>query len=395
MKKQIKIIGTVALIATALVTAFYAKGASEPAYPPENIPALTELRDPGELMSQREKRELVLNGLNWDNRPLSKEPVKVKGIYMSGAIFNYGKYFANLVQLVEDTELNSIVIDVKDDQGFLTTAINTPIALEIQPRIHKGMDARENMAVLIAKEIYPIARIVVFKDPTLAEKKPELAIRRKDGSVWRDRKGLAWVDPHNKEVWDYAVNVAKEAAKLGFREIQFDYVRFPTDGDMSGIVYPYATGQTKEDVIAEFLAYAKKELEPFNVYLAADVFGLTTLTVDDMGMGQKFEKIMNQVDYICPMVYPSHYGQGNYGFQNPNAHPYEVVKKALEDALRKAEGSSVIIRPWLQDFNLGIPAYGPAEVQAQIKGTYDAGLEEWILWNAGNKYTAAALARVQ
>lgn len=393
MKKYVKIIGAVSIITAALITAFYARGVSAPDLPKEQILNLSELRNPQVLMSQEEKKEHIFEGLSWDNRPVKKEPVKAKGIYMSGSIFNYGKYFTNLVKLVEDTELNALVIDIKDDQGYLTTEIGTPIAAEIKPRIHKGVNARDNMDILIEKGIYPIARIVVFKDPTLAEGKPELAIKRKDGSLWRDRKGLAWVDPHNKLVWEYSVNVAKEAAKLGFREIQFDYVRFPTDGDMSNVVYPYATGQSKEDVIRDFLAYAKEELEPYNVYLAADVFGLTTLTIDDMGMGQKFEKIMTQVDYICPMIYPSHYGPGNYGFQNPNAYPYEIVKNALLDALKKAKDSPVIIRPWLQDFNLGKPAYGPAQVRAQIKATYDAGLEEWILWNAGNRYTGEALLK--
>lgn len=392
MNRQVKIIGTVLIISAAFITTLYARGADEPEpMPMEQTSMLSELRDPQALMSQAEKKDIIFDGLSWDNRPTKKEPVKVKALYMSGAIFNYNKYFTNLVQVVEDTELNALVIDMKDDQGFLTTEINSQIAEEIKPRIHKGVNAKDNMRILAEKEIYPIARIVVFKDPTLAEGKRELALLRKDGSVWRDRKGLAWVDPHNKTVWEYTVNVAKEAAKLGFREIQFDYVRFPTDGDISNVVYPYATGQAKEDVIHDFLAYAKEELEPYNVYISADVFGLTTLTLDDMGMGQKFEKIMTQVDYICPMVYPSHYGPGNYGFQNPNAYPYEVVKGSLLDALKKSKGSDVIIRPWLQDFNLGKPAYGAAQVRAQIKATYDAGLEEWILWNAGNRYTTAAL----
>jgi hypothetical protein len=392
MKKQNKIFGTVFIISVALIIALYAGGAGKPDFPKQQIPELGELRDPQVLIPEAEE-EHVSNDLSWDNRPIEKEPVKVKGIYMSGAIFNHSQHFMNLVKLVEETELNALVIDMKDDQGYLATEFKTPIATEIKPRIHKGMNARDNMAVLAEKEIYPIARIVVFKDPTLAEGKTELAIKRQDGSIWRDRKGLAWVDPHNKQVWEYAVNIAKEAAKLGFREIQFDYVRFPTDGNISNAVYPYATGETKEDVICNFLAYAKEELEPYNVFLAADVFGLTTLTLDDMGMGQKFEKIMNQVDYICPMVYPSHYGPGNYGFQNPNAYPYEVVKSALLDGLKKSQDSPVIIRPWLQDFNLGKPVYGAAEVRAQIKATYDAGLEEWILWNAGNRYTGKALLK--
>ncbi len=359
----------------------------------EEIGQGESLRDPSQLMPLEEKAHLIKRGLNQDLRPVKKEPVKVKGIYMSGAAFNSTKLFSYLVNLVDETELNALVIDIKDDNGYLTTDLDVQLARELKIRTHKGLNPEENMKLLLSKDVYAIARIVVFKDPSLAEKKPELALRRSDGTIWRDRKKLAWVDPNNKEVWEYTVNVAKEAVKMGFREIQFDYVRFPSDGNMKDVVYPYGDGSKKEDVIHEFLQYAKKELEPYHVFLAADVFGLTTMTLDDMGIGQKFEKIITAVDYVCPMVYPSHYGTGNYGFAHPNAYPYEVVNRALLDGLQKVGEGSVVIRPWLQDFNLGQPAYGAAEVRAQIKATYDAGLEEWILWNAGNKYTAGALLK--
>ena len=375
----------------AATTAFYTSAATVPGNKDEGLVITESMRDVSELMTIEEKFFHIRRGLTTDNRPLKKEPVKVKGIYMSGRVFHSPGLFNSLVDLVDRTELNSLIIDMKDDTGFLSADFNIPLAREIKARIHKGADVEANMAALAHRDIYPIARIVVFKDPTLAEGKPELAIKRKDGSLWRDRKGLAWVDPHNKKVWEYAVDTAKEAAKLGFREIQFDYVRFPTDGDVEKAIYPDATGQQMEDVIADFLSYAKAELEPYNVFLAADVFGLTTLTLDDMGMGQKFEKVMTQVDYICPMVYPSHYGPYNYGFPNPNAYPYEVVKHSLLDGLKKAEGTPVVIRPWLQDFTLGAPAYGAAEVRAQIQAAYDVGLEEWMLWNAGNNYTEGAL----
>ena len=380
----------ITLTATGTMT-FYANAAAAPADHDGDFAIIEGMRDVSELMTIEEKIFHVRRGLSTDNRPVRKEPVIAKGIYMSGPVFNSSRLFDNLVNLVDRTELNALIIDMKDDNGFLSADFGIPLAQEIKARIHKGGNAEENMSVLAQKDIYPIARIVVFKDPTLAEGKPELAIKRADGSLWRDRKGLAWVDPHNKTVWEYAVDTAKEAAKLGFREIQFDYVRFPTDGDVKKATYPYATGQEMEDVIAEFLGYAKTELEPYNVFLAADVFGLTTLTLDDMGMGQKFEKIMTQVDYICPMVYPSHYGPYNYGFPNPNAYPYEVVKYSLLDGIKKTGDAKVIIRPWLQDFTLGAPAYRAEEVKAQIQATYDAGLEEWMLWNAGNRYTEGAL----
>lgn len=390
--RKYKVCGLLFVLGIALVFAFYTYGAVDNELNiSQGYVNQISLTNPSNLMPFAQKVFYEKKSLLKDNRPVLKEPVEVKGIYMSSRIFHFPKYFNKLVELVDDTELNAIVIDMKDDDGFLGTEMDIPLVNDIQVRTHKGSNATENINLLLSKNIYPIARIVVFKDPSLAEKKPELALRRSDGSVWRDRKNLAWVDPHNKEVWEYTVNVAREAAKLGFREIQFDYVRFPTDGNMKDVVYPYANGMKKEDVILEFLKYAYQELQPYNVFIAADVFGLTTLTLDDMGMGQKFEKIITQVDYVCPMVYPSHYGVGNYGFPNPNAYPYEIVKNALSDGLRKAEGASVIIRPWLQDFSLGQPAYGEKEVREQIQATYDVGLREWILWNAGNKYTNNAL----
>lgn len=392
-KRYKRITSLFVLIIVTMITAFYAKGAILPEKVTPVTLNLQALRDPAQLITLAEKNYFVENGLKKDYRPENKVSVKVKGIYMSGAVFNSSKLFNRLVSLVEESELNAIVIDMKDDNGYLTSNLDIDMAREVDARIHKGMDIEKNMKLLSEKNIYPIARIVVFKDPTLAEGKHDLAIKTKDGRIWRNRRGLAWVDPNNKEVWKYAVDIAKEAAKSGFREIQFDYVRFPTDGNMKNVVYPHADGSKKEDVIKDFLEYAEQELEPYNVYLAADVFGLTTLTVDDMGMGQKFEKVMAHVDYICPMVYPSHYGQGNYGFSNPNANPYGVVKEALLDGVDKAENSTTVIRPWLQDFTLGKPVYGEAEVRAQIQATYDAGLEEWILWNAGNRYTRAALLK--
>jgi hypothetical protein len=396
--KKYGVIGILIILGMALITAIYARGESTPyldqGLDNENTGIYLKqqkLRDITQIMTYDEKLYNITRFHPEDNRPVSLVRVKVKGIYMSGSVFNSTSLFNNLVGLVEETELNALVIDMKDDMGYLTTTLNIPVAEEIKARIHRGSNILDNMKILYEKDIYPIARIVVFKDPTLAAGKTELAIKSSDGHPWRDRKGLAWVDPHNQEVWKYAVDVAKEAAKMGFREIQFDYVRFPTDGNVKNANYPFATGQKKEDVILDFLAYARAELEEYNVFISADVFGMTTLTTDDMGMGQKYEKIITQVDYVCPMIYPSHYGPGNYGYANPNAYPYEVVKKALLDGLEKSDDSSVIIRPWLQDFNLGSPRYGSKEVRAQINATYDAGLEEWILWNAGNRYTKEAI----
>jgi len=329
------------------------------------------------------------NKFKVDLRPTAKIPVQAKAIYLTGPTVHFTSRFNQLINFVETTELNSVVIDFKDDLGTLSTPIDVPISKEINAKIHKGSDFPERIRSLLSKDIYPIARIVVFKDPALAKGKPEWSIKTTAGNVWYDRKGISWVDPNNKQVWKYTVDIAKEAAKLGFREIQFDYVRFPTDGNMSNIVYPYSEGKSKKEVIYEFLKYARQELKPYNVFISADVFGLTTSTKDDMNIGQQFEMISEVVDYICPMVYPSHYGRGSYGIPDPNKAPYQTVYEGLLDGIEKAAGTKVIIRPWLQDFSLGF-RYGTKEVRAQMQAVYDAGLNEWIFWNAGNRYTVEA-----
>jgi hypothetical protein len=236
--------------------------------------------------------------------------------------------------------------------------------------------------------IYPIARIVVFKDPFLAKKKPEWAVKDINGGLWQDHKGLNWVDPNNHQVWDYIVDIAKEAIGMGFQEIQFDYVRFTSDGDLSRCVYPYGTGQLRQDVIEEFLQYARTKLKDYQVPISADIFGLTTSTNDDMGIGQKFEKIAASVDVVCPMVYPSHYALGTFGLKDPDVNPYETVFRGVSDAkkrLAKLGNTSTQIRPWLQDFSLGYH-YGRNEIQKQIQAVKDAGINEWIFWNPSCRY---------
>ena len=329
-----------------------------------------------------------------DNRPQYKIAETVRGIYITGNTIHWTPRFTELHQFVKDSDINSMVIDYKDDYGILSMRPDNTYIAEINPRVHRGANYAAIINKLNEENIYTIARVVVFKDPHLSQKKPEWSIKNYDGSLWRDRKGITWVDPHNSHVWEYSIEASKEAAKLGFREIQFDYVRFPTDGNTRTIQYNNENGELKKDVIYNFLQYANKELEPYNVFLAADVFGLTTTTLDDMGIGQQFEMVSEVVDYICPMVYPSHYGPNIYGFANPNANPFGVIRQAMLDGMKKSEGKRAYIRPWLQDFNLGTPRYGVHEVREQIRAVYDTGHEEWLIWNAANRYTTAAYYEV-
>ncbi len=316
------------------------------------------------------------------------KPPAVKGVYATGWIAGSSKWFPRLVEFIDQTDINSLVVDVKDDTGTLSYVSKVPLVNAIGASEPKIGDPRAMLATLRQHRIFPIARIVVFKDPFLARQKPEWAVKDTAGGLWSDRKGLHWVDPNNQEYWDYIVAIAAEAIDLGFQEIQFDYVRFTSDGEIKRCVYPYSNGQLKQDVIRDFLSYARAKLRPYNVPVSADIFGLTTSVEDDQGIGQLYEKIIANVDVVCPMVYPSHYGPGSFGLGNPNFHPYETVFRAVSDArkrLEKAGNQATALRPWLQDFNLGA-SYGRAEIQKQIKAVEDAGAKEWIFWNPSCRY---------
>lgn len=319
------------------------------------------------------------------------EPVEVKGIYATGITVGSSR-LDELIELIDQTELNSLVVDIKDATGYLTTNLQLESELEVDSSGKKIKDLSVVLQKLKEHDIYTIARIVVFKDSLLVEQYPELAVKRVSGGVWYDYKGKAWTDPYNRKVWDYNTAVAEAAAEAGFDEIQFDYVRFPSDGPLKEAVYPGKDDKGKAETIAEFLAYAKNRLEKHGVFLSADVFGLTTSAKDDLGIGQKIELIAANTDYVSPMVYPSHYALGSYGIKNPNAAPYRTVHKSLTDAVYRLQETDNIIRPWLQDFSYGYP-YGTDEVKAQVQATYDAGLKEWILWNPSNRYTEAALIK--
>lgn len=321
------------------------------------------------------------------------KPKAVKGIYVSGAVAG-SPAFKEYIDLVDKTELNAMVIDIKDVTGNLTYSSQVPLAKEDGATTNTISNLHAMVQELRAKNIYAIARIPVFEDNLLPRKHPELAVMDSaTGKPWQNYGGLTWANPYKREVWDYNIAIAKEAAQAGFNEVQFDYVRFPSDGPMNRIDYGEKTFPTQEDTIAGFLDYAHSQLEPLGVYVAADVFGMIGME-DSVGIGQVVSKLAPHLDVLCPMVYPSHYGPGNYGYPNPNAEPYGVVKKAMDDFEAKIgpNNKHLEIRPWLQDFNMGSPPYGAEQVKAQIQATYDAKLTGWLLWNPANVYTDGALA---
>jgi hypothetical protein len=322
-------------------------------------------------------------------------PEHVKAIYLNAWAAGSTKKLGKLIDIADKTEINAFVIDVKE-AGEISYQSKVKLAREIGAAKEYIRNASRLLDTLRAHNIYPIARIVVFKDPVLAEAKPEFAVKQKDGTVWKDNKGKAWVDTYNKAVWDYNIELAREAIELGFAEVQWDYIRF-TDAPMSyraRAVYPAANGRTRQAAVREFMLYSKQKLADLNVPITADVFGLTVSTKGDMGIGQEWEQMVDAVDVILPMVYPSHYIPGNYGLSAPNAYPYRVIYRSMQDAIERSKpfAKPAIIRPWLQAFTLGPPKYGPAHVRAQIQAVYEVGLDEWVLWSPGSNYDMAALA---
>ncbi|MGG6313445.1 putative glycoside hydrolase [Paenibacillus macerans] len=322
---------------------------------------------------------------------------KVKGIYVT-AYSAGGSRMNQLVDLVDKTDLNAMVIDIKDDMGYITYKTENPELIKLgkpQPFIR---DMGALMARMQKHDIYPIARVVVFKDTILAKKHPELSFRNKDGSVWSNGKGDSFVNPYSKEVWDYNIDIAKEAAKLGFKEIQFDYVRFPEGFEKRADTLKYEkTAMSRVDAVSSFVQYAKEQLEPLGIRVSVDIFGYAASVPAAEGIGQDFVKISDNVDIICPMIYPSHYTTGWFNAKDPDKAPYQTIKGAIADTQTKLSElgeTQPIIRPWIQDFTaswLGsghYVKYGKHEVEEQIRALKEMKVEEYLLWNASNRYTS-------
>lgn len=322
-------------------------------------------------------------------------PVPVKGIYMTSWVASSKELRNGLVKLVEDTELNTLIIDIKDYSGKIVFSIENNHKLKaFGSEEVRVKDMKEFIENLHQKNIYVIGRVAVFQDEYFVKHRPDLAVKNASGSaIWKDRKGISWVDAGSREYWDYTIQIAKESRKIGFDEINFDYIRFPSDGNMKDISFPWSSTTPKHLVMREFFQYLHNNLEGTGLKISADLFGMTTTAQDDMGIGQLLEDALPYFDYIMPMVYPSHYPTTFMGYKNPASYPYEVIKFAMQSAVDRAKLASTSpmkLRPWLQDFDLG-GDYGPAEIRAQIKATYDVGLDSWVLWSPSNKYTKGGL----
>lgn len=324
-----------------------------------------------------------------------KTPEHVRALYMSGWVAGSLNFRNTLVKMIDETELNAVVIDIKDSTGRLSFSINDPEIKKIGSAENRIKDIVELTNLLHSKNIYIIGRISTFQDPYLTKLKPEWAVKKiSDGGVWKDRKGLSFLDPTNKNVHDYVLSIALKSYDLGFDEINLDYIRYPSDGNLKDINYNLKTGVTRADNIESFFKYFSTEIKKdFNIPISADLFGLTTEVNNDMGIGQVWEKAIPYFDFVSPMVYPSHYPPGHAGYKNPALYPYEVINRALASAVVKTKAinqDTKKIRPWLQDFDLGT-TYTKDMVKAQMKATYDNRLDSWMLWDPSNKYTPSAL----
>lgn len=360
--------------------------------------------------SQEEKPQVPLSSPS-PTLPSRLQPVPqtVKAVYLTSWSAGNPQKINQIIELARATEINGVVIDIKDYSGKIAFETQSPLIKQLSSEEKRINDFAGLIEKLHREKIYVIARIAVFQDLHLAETKPELAIKNKlTGKIWRDRKGLAWVDPASPEVWSYNFELAKQAIALGVDELNFDYIRFPSDGDLTNLTYPVynPTKETKAEVIRRFFKTLKEELKPSGVILSADLFGQTTFDRTDMNIGQLIEDAYLYFDYVSPMVYPSHYVKGFLGYKNPAEFPYEVIDYSLKNALQRRtellhrlasstpeeEITLAKLRPWLQAFDLGA-LYNPAMIRKEIQAVYDNGLDSgWYLWSPTNRYELKALS---
>ncbi len=345
-------------------------------------------------------------------------PKSTKAVYMSACYAGAKTLRANLIKMIEDTELNAVVIDIKDYSGkisflpndswksYLSTSCNVPDMVDFIKSLHE-------------KNIYVIGRVTSFQDPYYAKLYPADAVKKNSlkTALWSDKKGIHYLDPGSTGARDHLVALAKDSYDAGFDEINFDYIRFPSDGPMNDIYFPYSEGKEKAVVMEEVFKYLHDKLSPYGVVISADLFGMVTTNTDDLNIGQVLERALPYFDFIDPMVYPSHYPPNFNGWKDPNKVPYDLIHFVLASAVKRAEATSTPIntfdgtyiassspkmytkesfskykiRPWLQDFDYG-GIYNAPEVKAQIQATYDVGLDSFLMWDPSNRYTPSAFA---
>jgi hypothetical protein len=335
-----------------------------------------------------QRRDVPLSDLSGPNAEVTLKPLKVKGLYLSTYGAASPKIRNAALEVLERNNMNALVIDVKGDRGFIPFKVDIPLAEKIgAQKIILNKDYPAFIKKLKERNIYLIARIVTFKDDPLATAHPEWAVKTRGGGIFRDRERLRWADAFHKEVWDYYIDVAKAAAEVGFDEVQFDYVRLP---DNRGVVFPEPSNiANRTKVITGFLEAAYKALIPYNVFVAADVFGYVPWNEGDTGIGQQIVPITNAVDIVSLMTYPSGYHLGIPKYRNPVQHPYEIVYLTQKMAIDRTKASPLHFRPWLQafrDYAFHGGDFTEERMRIEIKAADDSGASGWMFWNAGNSY---------
>lgn len=344
-------------------------------------------------------------------------PGAVKAIYLSQCVVGTPSFRNNLVKFIDESPLNAVVIDIRDYTGKISFPTQNPVLKDAVSKACGALDMRDFIQTLHEKNIYVIGRITTFQNPYWSSLYPEHAVQKKGGGVWKDFKGLAFVDVGASAYWDNVVELGIESYEIGFDELNFDYLRYPSDGPMSEVEYSWSNGRTKPEVLEAFYVYLVEKLRSPSInggqvpVLSADLFGMTATNQDDLNIGQVLERALPYFDYVAPMVYPSHYPSGFHGYTNVNEHSYDIVRYSVETAVTRTIASTTKIasfaykpiastspqmyekpiynkakiRPWLQSFDYPV-VYTPAMVLEQIQATNDAGLTSWMFWDAANKY---------
>ena len=355
----------------------------------EGVGETLKLRAPGYA-----RRELATSELGAPPAEIALTPFMVKALYLSSYGLASKKIREAAKEAIKLNNMNALVIDIKGDRGFIPFKVDIPLAEEVGAQktiLFKDMKAV--IASLKEQGLYLIARIVVFKDDPLAAAKPQWAVKSKGGGVFRDREKLRWVDPFHRETWDYNIAIAKAAAAAGFDEIQFDYVRFP-DNRKVGFAKP-ANQDSRTEAITGFLKAAHQALAPYNVMVAADIFGYVMWNLDDTGIGQKVDAALDAVDVVCPMLYPSGYQFGIPNYKNPVQHPYEIVYLSLKRAQERTGASPLRFRPWIQafrDYAFRGGDFTEERMRIQIKASDTFGASGWMFWNPRNVYPTGKFA---
>ncbi|MEI6045268.1 MAG: putative glycoside hydrolase [Chloroflexota bacterium] len=359
-----------------------------------------------QLLDPPESGNLIVKAAGFSRNTVSFEktmrqdvelkPFRAKGVYLPATSAADKEFLPTILNLIDSTDLNTVVVDMKDESGLVFFDSKQSLAKTAPDNRGRIGDLPGFVKLLHSHEVYLIARLVVFIDPVLTDEKPEWALKsRSTGKLWSDAANYNWSNPYSQEVWEYNISLAKELAVVGFDEIQFDYVRFPALGNLADIEYGRTSdAATRTEAVSGFLKRARDVLTPYGTYTSINIFGLSTLQNDELGMGTKLETLADQVDYISPTLYPSSWSKGTFGFDQPATRPYDMILNTLLNAKPFIQGRSSLLRPWLQDFSIGGVTYGSKEVRDQIRAAdmADSGaVGGWMLWNSQSRYTAQAL----